>query len=233
MSVARPPQLVPPRPATLDVADRALVLHPERAVEWPAAQTLFVADLHWGKATALRAHGVPVPVGGTADDLARLDDVLVRTGVRQLVVLGDLAHSWHAWTPAALGELLAWRARWPDLAITLVRGNHDAHGGDPPVLLGIEAVDAPWRLQGVTCWHEPPEPSARGTPASLHLAGHLHPTVRLGGRRRAAVRLPCFVQGPSWLMLPAFSSFTGAGAWQPATGETPWAVVDGEVIACG
>jgi DNA ligase-associated metallophosphoesterase len=218
----------PARPLALTHLGVELVLHPERALEVPAERLLLISDVHWGKATTLRAQGVPVPGGGTADDLARLDRVLARTAARYLVVLGDLVHSRHAWTPTALAPLLAWRARWPALAITLVRGNHDAHAGDPPASLRIEAVDAPWRIAALVCSHEP---APGGTEGAVHVFGHLHPTLLLRGRARTRVRLPCFVRGPGTFMLPAFSSFTGGGAWAPAPDESAFAIVDDDVIA--
>jgi metallophosphoesterase superfamily enzyme len=64
------------RPLALTHGDVSLVLHPERALELPATRCLLISDVHWGKASALRAHGIPVPAGGTAADLERLDRVL-------------------------------------------------------------------------------------------------------------------------------------------------------------
>jgi uncharacterized protein len=58
---------------TVDLlADKALLL--------PDSRTLIVADLHWGKAAAYRALGVPIPHGTTRSGLNRLDSVLTRTG---------------------------------------------------------------------------------------------------------------------------------------------------------
>ena len=42
-------------------AGEPLHLLPERALWWPAARVLFVADLHLGKAATYRALGQPVP----------------------------------------------------------------------------------------------------------------------------------------------------------------------------
>lgn len=211
----------------LFVHELPLVLHAERALELPASQTLIIADLHWGKATALRALGVPVPTGGTAHDLRRLDAVLERTSARALVILGDLAHSHHGWDERALAPVLAWRARWPSLAITLVRGNHDRHAGDPPAALEIVCVDGPHAHEGLQLTHEP-MPAAGAT---FSVCGHLHPTTRLAGRGGDRVRLPCFVLGAQHLILPAFSSFTGSGAWLPAAGERAYGVVEDTIIA--
>ena len=43
-----------------------LHLLPERAVWWPAAGLLLVADVHLGKAATFRRLGQPVPAGTTA-----------------------------------------------------------------------------------------------------------------------------------------------------------------------
>jgi DNA ligase-associated metallophosphoesterase len=213
-------------PAVVHLHGHHLVLHPERALELPDAGLLIVADLHWGKATALRAQGVPIPSGGTANDLRRLDAVLERTDARELCILGDLAHSRHGWDARALVPVYEWRARWPSLAITLVRGNHDRHAGDPPASLDIACVDGPYAHHRLQLTHEPIVPSR----AALHVFGHLHPTARLVGRGGDRVRLPCFVLGSQHLILPAFSSFTGAGAWVPSPGERVFGVVEDAVV---
>jgi DNA ligase-associated metallophosphoesterase len=215
-------------PNTLSVRTHGqeVVLHAERALELPEARVLIVADVHWGKATALRALGVPVPRGGTADDLRRLDVVLAQTRARELLILGDLVHSHHGWDERALAPVLAWRARWPTLVITLVRGNHDRHAGDPPTALDVHCVDGPCERYGVQLVHEPQQSDCAG----LQLCGHLHPTTRLTGRGGDRVRLPCFVLGTQRLILPAFSSFTGAGAWHPAPDERAFAVVDQAIV---
>ena len=62
----------------LDVrlAGEEVRLLPERALFWPRTATLIVADLHWGKGATFRAAGIPIPLGSTSDDLARLDAAL-------------------------------------------------------------------------------------------------------------------------------------------------------------
>jgi metallophosphoesterase superfamily enzyme len=119
---------------------------------------------------------------------------------------------------------LAWRQRWPSLDITLVRGNHDTRAGDPPPELRIHSVNAPNTLGDLTCAHEPPALQAQG----ITLCGHLHPTIALSGRGDR-LRLSCFVLGPHYLILPAFSAFTGSGAWEPGEGERAFAIVGDEV----
>lgn len=129
-----------------------------RALWWPDARMLFVADVHLGKAESFRALGVPVPAGAqgpTAATLDRLDAVLAMRDAQTLVVLGDLLHARAAQSAAVMGPLAAWRARHASLEILLLRGNHDDHAGDPPAHLGIEGVDAPARLGPFCLQHEP------------------------------------------------------------------------------
>jgi DNA ligase-associated metallophosphoesterase len=213
--------------AVLHIRGEALHLLPERAVFWPAARTLLVADVHWGKAATFRVAGIPVPGGGTADDLARLDRALARTGARRLLVLGDLFHA-RAGRVASrtLATLRAWRERAGALEITLIRGNHDRHAGDPPADLRVNCVDAPAHAPPFVLRHEPASSSE-----GYVLAGHVHPAAVLHGRGRRRERLPCFVVGRDAMVLPAFGGFTGLATVEPGPGRALYVVAGDEVIA--
>lgn len=193
----------------LELAGTRLRLLACRAIWWPQAGTLFVADVHLGKAETFQALGVPVPSGATAATLRRLGAVTDATGVRRLVVLGDLLHARRALEPATMGPLRAWRQERAGLEVLLVRGNHDDRAGDPPADLDIESIDAPSPLGPFSLCHEPagdaPLPAAGG----YRLAGHVHPAVRLRGRGGDSVRVPCFSVGATEAVLPAFGDFTG------------------------
>ena len=204
-------------------------LLPARALWLPDHDALLVADLHWGKAAAFRAGGVPVPSGTTAEDLGRLSHALHGTGARQLVVLGDLWHAREGFHPDTLTTIAAWRDRHPALAITLVRGNHDRRAGDPPPALAIACHDPPLALGSLQLVHEPAEP--QGPAAPYQVAGHLHPSVTLTGPGRERLRLPCFVVGARRALLPAFASFTGGGMHRPLPGDRHYAIAEGEVVA--
>jgi uncharacterized protein len=209
----------------LDVglAGVAVRLLARRALWWPAEATVFVADVHLGKAETFRALGVPVPSGPTQAGLDRLGTLVDHCAARRLVVLGDLLHARPAQQPATLDALRAWRRARPALHCVLVRGNHDDRAGDPPADLGIETIEADTRLGPFRLCHEPEsctsspagaangdEVDERGGPGGYRLAGHQHPAVRLHGRAGDSVRLACFRVGATQTVLPAFGEFTGA-----------------------
>lgn len=209
---------------------RALHLLPERAAWLPEAGLLMVADVHFGKAASFRRLGVPVPQGTTEANLARLTALLGRlAGVRDLVFLGDFLHARSGRAPATLQSLHDWRQRHSDLGLTLVRGNHDGHAGDPPSSLGMQVVDEPWLHAGLALCHDPATARPAGLPA---VAGHLHPVTRVG-RGFDQVRLPCFhARSDGMLVLPAFGEFTGGALVRPRSGETLYLATGEGVLRC-
>ncbi|MFL5401410.1 MAG: ligase-associated DNA damage response endonuclease PdeM [Gemmatimonadales bacterium] len=210
----------------LTIAGEQVYLLNERALYWPGASTLVVADLHWGKAATFRSVGIPIPIGTTSDDLARLDSALQRTQARRMVVLGDLFHAKAGRIASnTLAELRRWRSLAGNFEILLVRGNHDRHAGDPPGDLHINCVNAPAYVPPFVFRHEP----AVSTDA-YGLAGHVHPGLTLVGRGLQRETLPCFVVGGNAALIPAFGSFTGLGAVQPEPGDRAFVIAGDEVL---
>ncbi|MCA0374474.1 MAG: ligase-associated DNA damage response endonuclease PdeM [Gemmatimonadetes bacterium] len=222
------PGSAPPVRHALTLAGVSVELCPSRALWMPALHTLVVADLHWGKAAALRASQVPVPRGTTAHDLDRLSRTLHDTAATQLVVLGDLLHARHGRGDETMRTIATWRAQHADVRITLVRGNHDVHAGDPPAALDIACVDGPFAFGPFVGVHDPDEMVAG---PGYVLSGHLHPSVTVHGRGRLSARLACFVFGATRGVLPAFSSFTGGGMYARAPGDALYAIVGEEIVA--
>ncbi|SNS37972.1 putative phosphoesterase [Noviherbaspirillum humi] len=211
--------------AELAVAGETLQLLPQRAALWPARRMLLVADIHIGKAAAFRAGGVPVPAGTTLQNLEALDRLLRTHDIDEVMFLGDFLHARAGRAPATLAALQAWRERHARLALTLVRGNHDSHAGDPPASLDIEVVDEPHRVGPFLFCHHPEEREE-----AYVIAGHVHPVFRLaaGGD---SLRLPCFLFGPKRGMLPSFGAFTGGHAVTPLPGERLFLAAEDRVFA--
>jgi DNA ligase-associated metallophosphoesterase len=200
----------PAPPAAVDdaldivVAGERVALLADRALHWPRERTLFVADVHLGKAATFRAGGVPLPRGATAADLARLTRLVVTAAATRVVILGDFFHA-KAGRVAALDEtFMTWRRAHAALSITLVRGNHDARAGDPPSHWEVACVADPHALPPFIGCHHPVAPRS-----GYALCGHLHPGVFLSGPAGESARLPCFVIGRRRAILPAYGRFTG------------------------
>lgn len=211
--------------ASLEWGGERLTLLPERAVWWARGKTLFMADPHFGKASAFRHAGLAVPETSHSDDLHRLDWALSRTGAKRLVILGDFFHAKTGRSEATLLGLTAWRERQAALEIILVPGNHDRHAGTPPDIWRIECVTDPWILEPFACVHEP-----RELPGQFVLAGHVHPSFGLRDRIGSGVRGPCFHFGRRVAVLPAFGTFTGSHPVTPRRGDRIFLVGDDQVI---
>lgn len=207
----------------VSVAGENLLLLPEKAIYWPAEKMLIIADIHFGKAAAFRALGVPVPRGTTSENLAGLDALVAQHGAKRVVFLGDFLHARAAHASSTQLAMLAWRQRHPDLQLMLVRGNHDLHAGDPAAALGIELVDEPHQVGPFAFCHHPDVE----TPGYV-LAGHVHPVYVLA-TRFDALRLPCFVVGQERMILPSFGSFTGGHAVKPEPGDNIY-VTSGDAV---
>ena len=210
---------------TLQIAGQTLMLLPEKCVFLPASDTLLVADLHIGKAVSFRQLGVPVPAGTTDETLSVLTRLVRRLEPRRIVFLGDLLHSVRSLAPGTLAALTRWRELHGKIEMTLVRGNHDDHAGDPPAALDIQAFDEPLPHHGLALSHHP-----RPMAGAFVLAGHLHPCISLGGRAHDWHRLPCFWFSDRVGVLPAFGAFTGMQSIRAQPGERVFAAAADRVF---
>jgi uncharacterized protein len=218
---------IDPRAGDLEitVAGETLVLLPERALWWLTRRSLIVADVHFGKSSVFRSHGLAVPGGSTDDNLARLDACIARYPVERLVCLGDLTHARSGQTPQVLARLGEFRARHADLQIELVRGNHDRHAGVPDVLR-VTVEDEPYLAAPFSLRHEPR--GADGDPGYV-LAGHVHPALLLS-TQHDRVRMPCFAFGERSALLPAFGAFTGMHSLQMTENVSYYPVLENLVL---
>ena len=208
----------------IELAGERLQLLPQRALFWPAQALLVIADIHFGKAASFRAGGIPVPRGTTTENLQALDALIDACQATHVLFLGDFLHARHAHAEATIAALADWRRRRSSLVLTLIRGNHDRHAGDPPASLGIDVVDEPWQIGPLLFAHHP-----QVHPDGYVLAGHVHPVYRLA-TRGDALRLPCFVFGARSGMLPSFGSFTGGHPVVPEPGERLFVTTDDSVM---
>lgn len=214
-------------PLHATLAGEHIALYGERALHWPRAGLLAIADLHLGKGDAFRRHGIALPRGGTALDLSRLDALLAASGARTLLVLGDLLHG--AVRPDApwLRDWIEWRGQRAGLAVHVVAGNHDR---------ALRRRDLRIVDEGERCAAEPfvfvhdAQREARRGSALHAVGGHLHPVVRLEDAGLRA-RLPVFWLGAQASVLPAFTAFAGGLEIRTAPGDRVYACAGEQVVA--
>ena len=82
-----------PGALTLDCQGESLTLLADGAVWWEAKQTLWLSDLHLGKAAHFRKHGVPIGSEPTLETVHRLREQIKGFGPSRILLLGDLFHS--------------------------------------------------------------------------------------------------------------------------------------------
>jgi putative SbcD/Mre11-related phosphoesterase len=182
---------VPIRPdalAGVTVADRAVLLE----------DTLVLADLHVGRGPS---SNVDLPVGDGSDMVERFETLLSTHDPQEVVVAGDLLHSFRT-VPRTVRDVVdafVAAARESGARLVVTPGNHDT------------MLDSVWdgptagthRVGGTVVCHGHVEPEAD---ADRYVVGHDHPTITIEGQRR-----PCLLaadgvyRGADVVMLPAFN----------------------------
>jgi metallophosphoesterase superfamily enzyme len=156
--------------------------------------TAVVADLHLGYTVARRRAGEAVPEVPLDVELAPLRAASVATGVRRLVVAGDLLEDGRH--RDVLEGFLCWlRAARIELG-GFVPGNHDR-----PDWLPCDEGVLPVRPAGVRVGEWLIVHGHQSRPAGRVVQGHEHPRLRLPG----GPDTPCFLVTESHLILPAYS----------------------------
>jgi DNA ligase-associated metallophosphoesterase len=213
-----------PSSLQIDFGSEHLVLLADRALHWPAQQSLILADVHLGKDASFRAAGMPVPAGNSTKDLGRIEALLAQTGATKLVVLGDLVHDRASHQPELAAAFGRWRSAHPALEILLIRGNHDRRAGPPPADWQITQVPEPFDAGPIVFAHQP---QLAEKPV---LCGHVHPTIAVRDFDRTYATMCCFVVDEKQMILPAFGSFTGGYKVRSEPGRKIYAVVGKSVV---
>jgi DNA ligase-associated metallophosphoesterase len=208
----------------ISIRDHTMFLLPEKALFLPEQNLLVIADLHIGKVTHFRKAGIPVPREAHISNLSRLSKLMFRIRPARVLFLGDLFHSDHNREWKSLSD---WMAQFPHVSFELTVGNHD-------ILPAIYYADAGVRLHPTGLLAGPflftHEPGSSPVDGQYIIAGHLHPGVRLTGKGKQSLRLPCFWQGSWQMVLPAFGAFTGLATITPSPDDRIYAVTDTQIF---
>jgi uncharacterized protein len=183
----------------ITIANETFILLPEKALLRKATNELIIADLHLGKGTHFNKAGMPIPIASLQKDIENLIFIINKYQPSTVIFLGDLFHSSVNSEWAAFELFLK---NYPALPFILVKGNHDIiaaknyEHGNFKVVHTLEFNDFVFS-------HEPIAHS------KFVICGHIHPGVRLNGKAKQSLTLPCFYKTEKHFILPAFGLLTG------------------------
>lgn len=200
--------------------DQTLLLLPEKAIYWKDKRMLILADVHLGKAGHFRKSGIPISDLVHSKDIYTIEKLINEFQPGEVVFLGDLFHSDHnqGW------EIFRrWIRSKDPLQFRLILGNHDVLEAPAYHIKNLDVTEvlecAPFSLT-----HIPEETTF------YNLAGHIHPAVKMRGKGRQSLRLPCFFFGPENGILPAFGNFTGTARINIKKEDNLFVIADHKVV---
>lgn len=198
----------------------ALQLHTSGAVFLEEYGLLLISDVHLGKVTHFRKHGIAVPAHAAGTNFLRLTATADLFAARTICFLGDLFHSGvnREW------ELFADWAATRREQLLLISGNHDVLSPNVYAAIGMDVRDE-LVLDNLLLTHAPEEREGLFT-----ICGHVHPGVKLHGYGRQSVSLACFFETKSQMILPAFGAFTGKHFLRADTGKRVFAIAGEEIL---
>lgn len=193
-------------------ADTQFFVVGETALWWPERRALFVADLHFEKASWFASRGQMLPPYDSMATLERLTDVARTLDAAHIYCLGDNFHDDDGVGRLPAAALAMLRNLVEAYGLHWIVGNHDPGLDD----LVPGPVSRELQLGSVLLRHEAEAFSGGG-----EISGHYHPKARIragGGTGGRIISRPCFVTG-AWcesdgaprarLILPAFGALTG------------------------
>jgi len=205
----------------IEIRGTKLILGYDKFILLPELNILVVSDLHLGKLTHFRKHGISLPSFAQMKDLERLKTIMDSCVPDHCIFLGDLFHSdlnsfWM--------EFLNFIELYPALSFTLIKGNHDIIDEALYKRAGIKVLDR-LIINDLIFTHE----QVAGTPY-FNIYGHIHPGIMISGKARQKIKLPCFYFTASEGIMPAFGTFTGLYTMQRQPDHKVYVSVGKEVI---
>lgn len=204
----------------IQIQNQNFILHPSGTLFWQDRSVLLISDVHLGKVSHFRKFGAAVPQNVVQKNFELMDEALEYFNPKTICFLGDLFHS-------ALNKEWNFFEKWiakKSMEIILVAGNHDIISPLKYEDLGIKVVpEVQWDDFLLT--HHPEERNG-----FFNFSGHIHPAIRLRGKGRQSLRLPCFFKSDRQLILPAFGLFTGTYVLEPKKTDEVFAIVEDEIM---
>lgn len=205
--------------------EQTFVLHPYKGIYWKEEKALLIADLHLGKASHFRKAGIPVPQEVQQSNFDKFMALLLDLKPEKVLILGDLFHSDlnNCWE-----DFIHLTKQFEHITFDLVIGNHDILALKKYQEANLNLFEEGRIIRPFILTHHPLEE----VPENLfNLCGHVHPSVRLSGKGRQTLRLPCFYFGKQQGILPAFGEFTGTYTIKPNKEDKVFVIAEEQVIA--
>jgi len=207
------------------ILGNTFLLSASRCIFWEEEKILIMSDLHLGKTGHFRKSGIAIPQAIFKEDMQRLVTQLQIFKPRQVIIIGDMFHSYdnkeHEF-------FLKWRQDFADIPIHLVKGNHDILKEAWYVKAGITINKCELAIGDFVFVHDFNDCSIPDK--GYIFSGHIHPGVTVRGAGRQSLHFPCFYFGKEYAVLPAFSKFTGTYTIEPKAGESVFALVEQTLV---
>jgi uncharacterized protein len=202
--------------------DEELILLPEKAVYLKKYKTILAADLHLGKSSLFRKEGIPVPAELANAELETLSGLINKFLPERLIIIGDL---FHADVDFDFILFENWRKGYKNLTIDLIKGNHDILTDEEYNTLNIQTHNESLLFSKFFLTHKFDKKLEYKSNYDYIISAHMHPAVRLLGKGKQTVMLPCFYFGKNYGLLPAFGRFTGNAIIHPGANDNVFIII--------
>lgn len=207
----------------ISLKGQTLTLFPQKAMLWNEQNMLIISDVHLGKSGHFRKHGIAIPKTVNETNIQKLEKLVEKTSPNKIIFLGDLFHSE---INAELESFRSWRYSHAEIEMVLTLGNHDILTRFEYEKMGLQCVKE-YTSEPFTFMHDEAD---KVDSLSYTITGHVHPAVKLKGKGRQQLYIPCYYFGETHCLMPAFGTFTGNHRINPAQNEKVYAIIEGKVF---
>lgn len=185
----------------INVQSHTFILLPQKAIFWKEKKTIIISDLHLGKASHFRKHGIAIPKISANKDLEKLHNLISAYTPETIIFLGDLFHSDYnkEWE-----NFIQLRNHFSTINFVLIKGNHDLIKLHHFSENNIAVYDSLY-IDKILFSHE----KEKNKNYHFQFYGHIHPGIKIKGSGKLSVTLACFAQLGNTLLMPAFGELTG------------------------
>ncbi len=185
----------------ITIAEQELFLLPQKAIFFPAIRQLVLSDMHLGKTTHFRKHGLAIPHEAQFEDVVFLRKLITIWQPKTVLILGDLFHSdfnaeWYGFEDFVTEH--------NSIQFILIKGNHDIINFSQHAISNFSTALI-WEDDHFTYQHFAVENNPK-----INFCGHTHPVVQIKMKGKQSYRLPCFFIEKNNVVLPAFGKLTGS-----------------------